>query len=144
MKTVLNNVLPSGNEEEAHRDGYYMRRPNGRLVLTQKALAAFLRHKEQMERLASLVRDALEKGGAVEPGPVDAGLFEEKAKTPNWRGEFIKMGGNPEDVLAATEQKASVRVRVWGEEDEKPRGVRTAPATEAVAESPVERSAAAS
>jgi hypothetical protein len=129
MKAILNNVLAGGNEVEAVRDGWYVKRPDGRLVITQKALAAFRAAEEKLEKLASLVKSGLETGADVEAGEFDAGIFEESRKNPNWRGEFITLGGDPAKVLEATAPKASRRVRVFtpAVKGEKPKGERLAP-----------------
>jgi len=132
-KAILNNVIQAGHEEEAVRDGWYVRHPD-RLVVTQKALAAFLRHRDQMERLASIIRDALNKGGDVEAGSLVGGLWEESSKAPNWRQEFIGLGGDAQGVLDRTQQKESVRLRVYDPAaEEKPRGHQVAPAAPAQA-----------
>ena len=125
-KVILNNILSGGNEEQAIRDGWYVKRPDGHLMLTQHALAAFASAQEKVERLASIIRDGLEKGGVIEPGSYDAGLYEELRKTPNWRQAFLDIGGKADEVLAHTEQKASVLLRIYPSGD-KQRGRKVAP-----------------
>jgi len=129
MKAILNNVLAGGNEAEALRDGWYVKRPNGRLVITQKALAAIKAAEAKLEKLASLVRSGLETGADVEAGDLDAGIFEEARKNPNWRAEFVALGGDPKKVLEVTDPKKSRRVRVFDPKDkkDKPKGARLAP-----------------
>lgn len=126
-KMILNNVETSGNEADAIRDGYYLMRPD-RLVITQKALAAYEAAIEKAERLAGLLRDALLKGAAVEEGAMDTGLFVEAEKKPNWRTEFIGLGGDPKAVLDRTEKIDSApRLRTYVSGSKLPSGRQVAP-----------------
>lgn len=126
-KAIINHFLASGNEvEEAIRDGWYLKKPDGKLAITQKALAAYLAAQDKMEKLHSLIKLALEKDGAVLGGEFDAALFEEMRKSPNWREEFIRLGGDPKAVLDATPKKPYTMVRVF-KAGEKQDGTRKTP-----------------
>ena len=140
-KVIVNNVLVSGNEVEAAvRDGWYIKRPDGRLEITQNALAAYRAAADKVERLHSLIKEGLYNGGAVEAGILDAGVFVEKRKTPAWRAEFVKLGGDPNEVLADTLPKPFKMVRVFdpNEKADKPKGDRIAPTVDGspIAEEP--------
>lgn len=115
---VIRNHEQNGNEQEAFRDGYYARKPEGRLLITQACLAAFIAAQEKLERLHSFIQSALENGGDVEAGILKAGIFEEFKKNPNWRAEFIALGGDPKAVNAKTPKKASYKTRVYAGHDE--------------------------
>ena len=125
MRVILNNKLASENDEQdAIRDGWYFRKPDGKLRVTQAALTAYLAAQDKMERLASLLKSAfVEKGADVEEGAFDAAMFEELRKSPAWREAFVALGGNPDDVLAKTEQKPYTMLRVFPK-DEKQKGKR--------------------
>lgn len=127
-KMILNNVLASGNEVEAIRDGYYVRRPDGRLEITQKALRAYEAAAAKVERMAGLVRSGLEQGGAVEAGGLDAGIFVNERRLPAWRAEFVKLGGDAKAVLAATPARPYNQLRI-GDLSEA-RGERIAPSAD--------------
>lgn len=125
MKAIINNVLTSGNEVAADR-GYYAKRPNGRLVISQKALRAAERLRARYELVTSFISDGLKKGADVEPGEFDAGIFNEPAKKPNWREEFVKLGGDPKKVNDETPKQDNHRIRVF-KAGEKQKGTRLAP-----------------
>lgn len=112
-KVIVNNVIAGVNEAEAERDGYYAKRPDGRLVIQQTLLVAYLAAVEKLERLHSFAKDALEKGAAVEVGAVEAGIFSEPSKKPNWRGEFVALGGDPKAVNDRTPKTDAHRFRVF-------------------------------
>ena len=126
MKVILNNVIGAGSEEAAIRDGYFVKKPGGRLEITQKALVAFEAAQIKLERLAGLIKTGLEVGASVEDGVVDAGIFEEGRKNPNWRNEFVALGGVAKDILDGTDKKFSRRIRVFDTGD-KQNGTRLAP-----------------
>ena len=126
-KAIMNNAIAGGNEEEAIRDGWYLKKPDGKFRVTQNALAAYRAASEKLERLHALAKDALEKGGDVEPGQFDAGIFEEFEKRPNWRAEFVALGGDPKAVNERTPKKPARRFRVYDPASEKPDGDRIAP-----------------
>ena len=132
-KAILNNVFVSGNEEEAIRDGYYVRKPNGELQITQKALKAFAASVTKMEKLAGLVSDGLKnKSASVEEGDLDAGLYIETKKKVNWRAEFVVIGGDPKKVNAdAPKVDSAPRLRIH-ETGEKQKGRKLAPAADSV------------
>jgi hypothetical protein len=125
-KVIVNNVIEGVNDVEAHRDGYYAHRPDGRLEIQQTLLVAYLAAVEKLERLHSFAKDALEKGAAVEAGAVEAGIFNEPAKKPNWRAEFVKLGGDPKAVNDATPKQDNHRFRVFNA-GEKQKGTLLAP-----------------
>lgn len=125
-KAILNNVLTSINDEEAFRDGYYAKRPDGRLEIQQTLLEAYAKAKAKLEKLHSFAQDALEKGGTVAAGALDAGIFNEPKKNPNWRQEFVKLGGNPKAVNDATPKQDNHRFRIYNS-GEKQDGTRLAP-----------------
>jgi hypothetical protein len=127
-KMILNNALASGNEVEAIRDGWYVKRPDGRLEITQKALKAYEAAAAKVEKLAGLVRSGLEQGGAVEAGGLDAGIFVNERRVPAWREEFVKLGGDAKAVLAATPARAYNQLRIG--DLSKVRGERIAPSAD--------------
>ncbi len=144
-KAILNNVLTSGNEDEAVRDGYYVRKPDGRVQITQKALVAFNAAQDKMERLAGLLRDGLQnKSASVEVGGLDAGLFVEP--NYNYDREYLKAFAAKLEELdvdvdalkksvkdEAGKKKSNPRLRVWDTVNDKtPKGERTAPVDEAI------------
>lgn len=136
-KMILNNVLTSGNETEAFRDGYYAHRPDGRLEIQQTLLAAVEAAKDKAERLSSFASDGLRKGGSVEVGALDAGLFVERDY--NYSREFLaafaeKLTAMGVDVEALkTSVKDSVGAKHSGQRfrifdtGEKTKGERLAP-----------------
>lgn len=125
-KVILNNVLTSINDEEAFRDGYYAKRPDGRLEIQQTLLEAYAKAKAKLERLHSFAQDALEKGGTVAAGVLDAGIFNEPKKNPNWRAEFVALGGDPKAVNDKTPKYDNHRFRIFAA-GEKQDGKRIAP-----------------
>lgn len=125
-QVILNNVNESVNDVEAFRDGYYAKRPNGRLMVTQTLLVAYLAAKAKLEKLHSFAQDAMEKGGDVEQGLLDAGIFNEPKKSPNWRQEFITIGGDPKAVNDRTPKQDNHRFRIF-DAGEKTKGDRLAP-----------------
>jgi hypothetical protein len=127
MKAIINNVIAGANDvDEALRDGYYTKRPDGRLEVQQTTLVAFLAAQAKLEKLASLIKTALEGGASVVAGDLSAGIFAEFAKKPNWRTEFVSLGGDPKAVNERTAKTESRRVRVYANADE-PKGDRLAP-----------------
>ncbi len=139
-KAILNNVLVSGNEDEAIRDGWYVKKPDGRIEIQQNALKAFEAAAEKMERLAGILRDGLLKGASVELGGLDAGLFKEKDY--NFSREYLaafaaKLAALGVDVDALKAEAKSVtgskfsapRLRVFDvtDKDAAPKGERLAP-----------------
>jgi hypothetical protein len=123
---IIRNHETNGNEKDAERDGYYIRKPGGRLLISQTLLSAFVEAQTKLEKTHSLIQSALEQGGDVEEGLLNAGIFEEFKKSPNWRAEFIALGGDPKAVNARTPKKASYKTRVYDRGD-KPDGTRVAP-----------------
>jgi len=105
-------------------DGHLVRREGGKLLLTQAVLRQHLMAKARAARLMTLIEAALKRGAKIQEGALDAALFEESERRPNWREEFIALGGDPEKVLAKTEAKISKRPRVWHVEDRRPSGKR--------------------
>lgn len=69
---------------------------------------------------------ALYSGGDVEIGVLDSGVFIESATKPNWRAEFIALGGDPKTVLERTLKKEYYRTRVFLSV-RPPKGKRVAP-----------------
>jgi hypothetical protein len=124
---ILNHVLVSGNEVSSPWDGRRVRKMSGRLVIMQRALREYRRSASRTERLHSMIEMALDAGGAVEDGILDAGTFLEYSKSPAWRDEFIALGGDPDKVLAKAEKRPSYRVRVFLRGVPKPKGERVAP-----------------
>jgi hypothetical protein len=98
--------------------------PGGRLVLTQAILRQHLAAKARTVRLMSLIDAALRRGARVQEGALDAAIFEESDRRPNWREEFVALGGDPKAVLDRTEPQSAKRPRVWHVEDKKPGGKR--------------------
>lgn len=139
-KMILNNVLTSGNETEAFRDGYWAKRPDGRLEIQQTLLAAVETAKEKAEKLASFASDGLRKGASVEVGGLDAGLFIEKDY--NYSKEFLaafseKLTALGVDVEAIkTSVKDTVGAKYSGQRfrifdnGEKQKGERVAPSAD--------------
>lgn len=123
---IIRNHETNGNEKEAERDGYYIRKPGGRLLISQTLLCAFVEAQTKLEKAHSLIQSALEQGGDVEEGLLNAGIFEEFKKSPNWRKAFIDLGGDPKVINASTPKKASYKTRVYDRGD-KPDGTRVAP-----------------
>lgn len=123
---VLRNTDVTGFDiAELERTGLV--RPGGRLTLTQAALEAFQAATQEADRLAAMIRRMLLDGCAVEAGDLDAGLFVEQERKPNWRTEFVKLGGDPATVLAATPKTPTApRLRVF-EDNDLPKGERVAP-----------------
>lgn len=87
-------------------DGHLVRRVDGRLVLTQAILRQHLLAKARAVRLMALIDAALRRGATVQEGALDAALFEEMERSPNWRAEFVALGGDPKAVLERTEAVA--------------------------------------
>jgi hypothetical protein len=141
-KVIVNNTLDTVNDVEAHRDGYYARRPDGRLLITQEALRAHAAAVAKLEKLHSFIKDALEKGGDVETGDFDAGIFNEPSKKPNWRGEFVKLGGDPKAVNDTTPKTDAHRLRIFVA-GEKQKGERLAPSADGAPVAPVVKAEAA-
>ena len=127
-QVILNNVNGTPNDAEAFRDGYYAKRPDGRLEIQQTLLEAYIKAKAKLEKLHSFAQDALEKGGTVAAGILDAGIFNEPKKAPNWRAEFVKLGGDPKAVNDATPKNDNHRFRIFpnGEKQDGKRLVPTA------------------
>lgn len=123
---IIRNHETNGNEKDAKRDGYYITAPGGRLRLSQTLLAGYLEAQIKFEKLHSLIQSGLEQGADVEDGLLNAGIFEEFEKRPNWRQEFIKLGGDPKVVNANTPKKASYKTRVY-DRGEEPKGNHVAP-----------------
>lgn len=128
-QVILNNVNESVNDAEAKRDGYYAHRPDGRLEIQQTLLIAYLAAKAKLEKLHSFAQDALEKGGTIETGLLDAGIFNEPKKSPNWRQEFIAKGGDPKEVNDRTPKQDNHRFRIFTA-GEKQDGTRLAPSAD--------------
>ena len=129
MKLVINNALVSGLEfEEVVRDGKLVKRPDGRYMITQKALESYLQHAEQATKRLALIKAALEQGADVENGVLDAGIFVEQSKDVNWRKEFVRVAGEDaaKDVNANASKKDYPRLRVYAM-GEKQKGTRVAP-----------------
>jgi hypothetical protein len=154
----LNNVNVSGNEEEAIRDGYYLRKPDGTLEITQKLPAAILRETANLERLSSMAKDALAKGATVELGPNDIGEFVQKSyagdreKARAFADALRKAGLDPDAIWAEAKagfpaKESAPRLRAWeinlqtkksGEvvDANEPDGRRVTPAPPAAADTP--------
>lgn len=129
MRLVINNALLSGMEfDEVVRDGKLVKRPDGRYMITQKAMESYLQHAEQATKRLALIKAALEQGADVENGVLDAGIFVESSKDVNWRKEFIRVAGEDaaKDVTANASKKDYPRLRVFAV-CEKQRGTRIAP-----------------
>lgn len=129
MRLVVNNALLSGMEfEEVVRDGKLVKRPDGRYMVTQKALESYLQHAEQATRRLALIKAALEQGADVENGVLDAGIFVESSKDINWRKEFVRVAGDAaaQEVNATASKKDYPRLRVFTV-SEKQKGTRIAP-----------------
>jgi hypothetical protein len=121
----MNHVLESWNEVEAKWDGRLIRRQEGELLITQRVLRAYRRSIGRTERLHSLIQSALTKDAAVEEGAVDAALFVETGRRPNWRELYVKLGGDAEKAVAKTPEKESEpHVRVFLRGAPKPKGRR--------------------
>lgn len=137
MKVILSNDIISGNEEEAIRDGHYVRKPDGKLEITQKALKAYMAAIEKIERLSAIVKSALEQDATVEAGDFDAGVYTESAKSINWRAELVKAVSEEaaKKITAEAKKQDADRLRIHVTE-EKQKGVRKsfagAPVTEPV------------
>jgi hypothetical protein len=134
MQAILNNVNGSANDVEAAvRDGYYLRKPDGNFEVTQTALEAYKAACAKLERLASLMAEALKAGGTVESGDLDAGLFVEKRGRQFNDKVILKdvIGEEQYDALyAAADFKFSnpgLRVFNPAIKEEKPKGERVAP-----------------
>ena len=126
-KVIVNNVLTSENDvNEATRDGYYTHRPDGRLQIQQNLLVAYQAAVAKLERLHSLAKLALEGGASVEDGSLDAAILNEPAKKPNWRSEFVALGGDPKAVNDRTPKLDNHRFRIF-DTGEKQKGTRLAP-----------------
>lgn len=125
MKAVWNNVPPGeGDLAEMERAGLV---EAGSVRISQRALRKFLDAQAEVERLASLLRFALLRGGSVEQGDLDTGLFRDKERKVNWRQGYIDMGGDAAALNAATPQTESApRLRVYPA-DERPKGRQVAP-----------------
>lgn len=123
---VMNHVLETGHEVVARWDGRWIVKRDGKLTITQRTLRAYVRAKARIERVHALLQSAFEKGAAVEAGILDAGLYAEDRKTPNWREAFVRLGGDPEVELKRTKAKTSISMRVH-RDGEKPRGEKIAP-----------------
>ncbi len=130
-KHVLRNTdVTEFDVAELERTGLV--RPGGRLTLTQAALEAFEAATQEADRLAAMIRRMLLDGCDVEAGDLDAGLFVEQERKPNWRSEFVKVGGDPATVLAATPKTPTApRLRVF-EDGDLPKGERVAPTADGV------------
>lgn len=131
MRLVANGKLESGLEiEDLVRDGKFIKRPDGRFVITQDALASYLLHAEQATKRLSLIDFALKQGADVESGPLDAGIFNEPAKKVNWRQEFVKVKSEEDakNITAEATKQDNFRVRVFALGDKKAtKGIRVAP-----------------
>ena len=123
-QVVLNNVLVSGNEEEAVRDGWFIRKPEGEILVTQRVPAALRRHADEMERLAGMAKDALQKGAGVEDGPLGMGEFIEKVsagypeKAKAYADALRAAGIDPDVVWEEAKAKLAAkestpRLRAW-------------------------------
>jgi len=131
MKLIANNKIESGLEvEDLVRDGKFIKRPDGRFVITQGALESFLLHAEQATKRLALIDFALKQGADVESGALDAGIFNEIAKKVNWRKEFVRVK-NEEAAKAITAESPKLdnfRTRVFTLGDKKAtKGIRVAP-----------------
>jgi hypothetical protein len=129
MKLVINNALLSGMEfEELVRDGKLLKRPDGRLMITQNTMESYLQHAEQATKRLALIKAALEQGADVENGPLDAGIFVESAKDVNWRKEFVRVASEDaaKEVNATASKKDYPRLRIFAV-GEKQKGSRVAP-----------------
>jgi len=131
MKLIANNKIASGLEvEDLVRDGKFIKRPDGRFVITQGALESFLLHAEQATKRLALIDFALKQGADVESGVLDAGIFNEPAKNVKWRQEFVRVK-NEEAAKAITAESPKLdnfRTRVFALGDKKAtKGIRVAP-----------------
>ena len=129
MATALAVVRhDTGTRQVARWDGKLIRRLNGRLLITQRLLWQHQHAKARLERLHALVASALAKGASVEVKSLDAGLFTEMSRDPNWREEFVRLGGDPKAVLKRTPQEESrPRLRIWVVGGKRPGGRQVAP-----------------
>ena len=136
-KMILNNAIVSGNEVEAERDGWYAKRPDGRLEIQQTLLVAVEAAKAKAEKLAAFASDGLRKGASVAVGALDAGLFIEKNYdyTREINAAFAEklaaLGVDVEAVKASVKETVGAkfsgqRFRIFGA-DEKQKGDRVAP-----------------
>ena len=159
-KAILNNVLSSGNEVEAVRDGWYVKKPEGQLQITQNTLRAFNAAQDKMEKLAGLVRDGLQKGASVEDGSLDAGLYVERdynyasaflaafeAKLASLNVDVAALKAEVKDKVGAKYSNPRLRVFDPANKDEKPKGERqsypvAAPVLAPVESKPVEAAVA--
>lgn len=131
MRLVANGKLTSGLEvEDLVRDGKFIKRPDGRFVITQDALSSFLLHAEQATKRLALIDFALKQGADVESGVLDAGIFNEIAKKVNWRSEFVKVKdeASAKAITAESPKLDNFRTRVFALGDKKAtKGIRVAP-----------------
>ena len=130
-QVTVNNLESSVNDVEATRDGYYVKSPNGRLRITQKALKALDEAKARVEKLHSLILSGIAKGGDVEAGLMEAAILEIKGKSmePIYRARLITEIGEPavKKLVADTPAKKNPRLRTWATTGKKPSGKRLAP-----------------
>ena len=121
---IVNNCIESGNEEEAIRDGWFIKKPDGQYLITQHAPVAIRRHLEQAERIISFVKDGLAKGAQVEDGPIGVGEFIEKVSSgypekAKAYADALRAAGIDPDVVwedakeKLTPKESTPRLRTW-------------------------------
>jgi len=136
-KIILNNAIESVNDVEAFRDGYWAKRPDGRLQINQTLLTAVERKTDELEKLSSFAKDGLSKGASVEAGVLDAGLFVEKDYnyskeiTAAFAEKLTALGIDVEAIKTSVKDTVGAkfsgqRFRVFSA-DEKQKGERVAP-----------------
>ncbi len=117
-------IVANGYEEdEPELNNESLVHAGGRTVIRQELLREYISKMEEVEKLHSLIKQALSAGAVIEDGDIDAGLFREYRKAVNWRDEFIKLGGDPEDVLDIAKRQPFLMVRVF-KKGEKVKGER--------------------
>ena len=95
-------------------------------MITQRALKIYVELQKRLDLISKELDYALYCGADVEMGILDAGVFVESARKPNWRTEFVDLGGDPKTILDKTPWKEYCRTRVFLS-IKPPKGRRVAP-----------------
>lgn len=132
-----NEPKPVHTIDDAFHAGVIKIVAHGRHLITQEALRRYQDKVAELCHLHTVLEQTLAADGVdIEPGLLDAGIFAEEDKSPNWRGELVKRLGQDvvKEILDATAPKTYHRMRIFPSDHAPEKGIRIAPLERAVAE----------